>query len=67
MSDDEFEARVTRREPVPLPDANDDAAAALGRPEPVRTPRARPDSFRTSEACVAGQIACAVARGQRVL
>jgi hypothetical protein len=63
MSDDKFEARVMRREPG----ANDDAAAALNRPDPVRTPRARPDSFRMSEAYVAGQIARAAARGQRVL
>jgi hypothetical protein len=53
-------AGTAQRSPPPGPPANARVSVA-------KTPRAPSDSFRRSEATLAGDIARAVARGQRVL
>jgi hypothetical protein len=65
MPDDEFEPRVMgdalpRR---PAERHNTDTPARM--PDLVRAVRSERDSFRRSEAYLAGQIARALARGQR--
>ena len=71
---DTFEMRVARGDLPPLTDApvaDPDAVPRLA--VPVTAPAApaivtpEPPSFRRSEATLAGRIARAVARGQRVL
>jgi hypothetical protein len=72
MNDDEFEARVAGGGLPPLPEPLEPQAETV--PQVARdvrhgaaTAAPEPDSFRRSAAYLAGQIARAVARGQRVL
>jgi hypothetical protein len=65
MSDEEFETHLTPGAPPPLPAERRDGDMPARAPDLVRAPRSQPASFRHSEAYLAGQIARAVARGQR--
>ena len=65
MAHDEFETRIMRGGLPPLADGNGEAEPPVRMPEPVRIPRVRPDSFRTSEAYLTAQLARAAARGRR--
>jgi hypothetical protein len=75
MTDDTFETRVARGDLPPLADAPVADPGAVPRlAVPVTAPAGapaivtpEPPSFRRSEAYLAGRIARAVARGQRVL
>ena len=83
MTDKDFEARVAAGDLPPLPEGPADESEALARmadrlsATPSTAPAGRSGtprdtapgapSFRRSEAYLAGQIARAVARGQRVL
>jgi len=67
MTDDEFEMRAAAGDLPPLPEPPVAAPAVRPTKVTVRAAAPEPDSFRRSEATLAGLIARAVARGQRVL